>query len=262
MSIDYLKTKHPHERDARIFFDEEPHIYYVDSKAIGCSVTTLVHRFFPKFEPDTIIHRMMNGRNWNSSNKYYGMTPDEIKQTWENLGKEATTEGTKLHKSIEVYYNNMHSNPSFCLPSDDEQSDEYKMFLNFAKEHTHLKPYRTEWEVFDETSDIAGSIDMIFENDDGTLSIYDWKRTKEIKLKNPYKSKGFSHLQNFDDCNYIHYSLQLNIYKYILEKHYGVHIRDMFLVCMHPTYTNYKKYEVCYLQPVVENIFNDLKESF
>ena len=44
-----------------------------------------------------------------------------------------------------------------------------------------MKPYRTEMMVFDEHVKIAGSIDMLFENKDKTLSIYDWKRSKKIK---------------------------------------------------------------------------------
>ena len=42
-----------------------------------------------------------------------------------------------------------------------------------------MEPYRTEWMVYDEDLRFAGSIDMIFKNKDGTLEIYDWKRTNE-----------------------------------------------------------------------------------
>jgi hypothetical protein len=43
-----------------------------------------------------------------------------------------------------------------------------------------LIPYRSEWMVFWEEMKISGSIDMIFENPDGTILIYDWKRCREI----------------------------------------------------------------------------------
>jgi hypothetical protein len=36
------------------------------------------------------------------------------------------------------------------------------------------------------------------------------------------------------NSNYWHYSLQLNMYKRILEKNYNKKIKDMFLVCLHP----------------------------
>ena len=50
-----------------------------------------------------------------------------------------------------------------------------------------MTPYRTEWMIWDKDHKLAGSIDMIFENEDGTLSIYDWKRSKEIKKQNKWQ---------------------------------------------------------------------------
>ena len=41
----------------------------------------------------------------------------------------------------------------------------------------------------------------------------------------------FSHL---DDCAGNHYRLQLNCYKFILEKYYGFFVVDMYVVCTHP----------------------------
>ena len=56
----------------------------------------------------------------------------------------------------------------------DEQV-EWEYFLQFVGDHPELKPYRTEWMIYDEDLKLAGSIDMVYENADGTLSIYDWK---------------------------------------------------------------------------------------
>lgn len=247
--MDHLKKLNPHERDDHIVFDEEPHIYYVYGDPTNTSVTTLVHKYFPKFNPDLVISRMMRSKNWPNS-KYYGMTADEIKEQWSQNGLDATTKGTYLHKSIEAFYNNQ--------PVSDNDTPEYTMFLQFYNDHKELlEPYRTEWEVYDEDLHIAGSIDMVFRNkDDDTLSIYDWKRSKEIKMSNPYGGRGFTPLNKFHDCNYIHYSLQLNIYKRILETKYGKTIRDMYLVCLHPNYDKYMKYQVMDMQTYVGDILN------
>ena len=110
-------------------------------------------------------------------------------------------------------------------------------------------------------ANLAGSIDMVFKNvDDDTYSIYDWKRTKEIK-KYGFGKKGKYSMHNYHDCNFTHYSLQLNIYKYILEKYYGIKIRDMFLICMHPTYVTYQKYQTLDLQEEV-TIIMSARENF
>ena len=87
----------------------------------------------------------------------------------------------------------------------------------------------------------AGSIDMVYENPDGTLSIYDWKRSKEIKKTDPWVK--FSHTECIDhlpDTNFWHYSLQLNTYKAILEAKYNKKVTDLYLVCLHPNNKNKK----------------------
>tara|TARA_Y100000389_G_scaffold134961_1_gene132471 strand:+ start:19638 stop:20441 length:804 start_codon:yes stop_codon:yes gene_type:complete len=250
-----LERLNLHERDEDIVFDEEPHIYYIKNKPVSISVTSLVHKYFGKFNADLIISRMMRGKNWESS-KYYGMTADEIKQQWTNSGNEATYHGTIMHKAIECFYNNEPAESP-----EHVETVEYKQFEIFYKDHKDsLKAYRTEWVVYDEDIDLAGSIDMVFENtEDGTLSIYDWKRSKEIKTSNTY-SKGIGVMSHLPDCNYIHYSLQLNIYKYILETKYDKIVRDMFLVVMHPLYKTYMKYEVMDLQQEVKTIMDERKE--
>jgi hypothetical protein len=40
-----------------------------------------------------------------------------------------------------------------------------------VKDTSHLKPYRTEWTIYDEELKIAGSIDMVYEKPNGTLAI-------------------------------------------------------------------------------------------
>lgn len=66
-----------------------------------------------------------------------------------------------------------------------------------------------------------------------SLIIVDYKSNKEIKFK-PYKGQKMTGvLSHLDDCNYIHYSLQLNGYQYILEKKAGLKLNnEHFLVWM------------------------------
>ena len=133
MSLDYLANKNPHERDSHITFDEGPHIYTIDGDSNFTSVTTFNHKQFEHFDPDKIINNMMKSSKW-QNNKYYGMTKQEIKDLWDNNGKEASEAGTKMHYDIECYYNNI---------QNDNDSVEYKYFLEFAKDHMHLVPYST-----------------------------------------------------------------------------------------------------------------------
>ena len=91
-------------------------------------------------------------------------------------------------------------------------------------------------ECYYEDFKIAGSIDMIFINEDGTLSIYDWKRCKNIEKFNNFGKKCLvQHLKHISDTNYWHYTFQLNIYKFILESKYGFTVKDLHLVVIHLT---------------------------
>jgi ATP-dependent exoDNAse (exonuclease V) beta subunit len=114
-------------------------------------------------------------------------------------------------------------------------SEEWDFFLKFIKDNPDLKPYRTEWTIYHEELKLAGSIDMVYENPDGSLKIYDWKRSKEISKINNFNKYAItecvSHLQ---DANYWHYSLQLNTYKAILEEKYGKKVTDLYLIRLHP----------------------------
>jgi hypothetical protein len=68
---------------------------------------------------------------------------------------------------------------------------------------------------------------------DGTLAIYDWKRIEEVKTENRFQS-GLGPVAHLPDTNYWHYSLQLNVYRYIIQKHYGYTVSELALVVLHP----------------------------
>ena len=253
--ISYLKQKHPHPRDRRIAFDAGPHVYTIDNdpSVKYTSVTTWNHTHFDHFDADAIIQRMMSGKNWPQS-KYYGMTRDQIKAGWDKNRDEAACAGTAMHYNIECAYNGS------SLDDVDDDSVEFGYFRRFYSDHSDLlEPFRTEWTIFHEEMRLSGSIDMVFRNlDDGTYSIYDWKRSKEIK-KTSFggafaKTPEIEHLP---DSNYWHYSLQLNTYKTILEQKYGMIIRDMFLVCLHPDNANksYMKIKVADLSEEMRALF-------
>jgi hypothetical protein len=88
---------------------------------------------------------------------------------------------------------------------------------------------------------------------DGTFAIYDWKRAKEMKMENPF-SNGYGPAKDLPDCNYWHYTLQLNVYRWLLEKHYGLKISEMALVVLHPNNNNYKRFKLNRLEEEVEEM--------
>jgi len=240
----YLATKNAHPRDEFITFEPEPHIYTVcGERGTYTSVTTWNHHHFSKFDADKIIDGMMkNPRNLNDPNwKYKGMTKEEIKAMWAVNGASASGSGTQTHDDIEKFYNGL-----------DVQNDtlEFQYFKKFVADHPELVPYRTEWMIYYEELKISGSIDMVFENPDGTIQIYDWKRTKEIKHEDTFGKFAMTPcISHLPDTNFWHYSLQLNVYKTILEHKYGKKVTDLYLVVVHPdnAYNTYERIKVPFL---------------
>lgn len=260
----YLQEKNPHPRDKHVTFYDPTHTYTIDlidenGKSFKddtfTSVTTWNHSHFSGFDADKIITKMMNSPKW-KSNKYYGMTREEIKASWDKNRDEAAEAGTKLHYDIECYYNNVE------VIND---SIEFEWFLRFEHHRTkeggfapHLRPYRTEMIVYDEDLRLVGSVDMIFEAQDGTLQIYDWKRCKEIKYTNPWASSHVKCIEYIPDSNFWHYALQLNTYKEILERKYDKKVTALYLVCLHPENKN-KSFEMIKI-PFLKKEMNDLFE--
>jgi hypothetical protein len=187
------------------------------------------------------------------------MTADAIKTQWSDSANEASTAGTRMHLDIE-HYNN--AEPVGNLEGDGwvpNASVEWDFFLSYEKNFRKKKgfvPYRTEWLVFKEDIKLAGSIDMLYLKPDGSLAIYDWKRAKEIKFENSFQQMR-PPLDNLPDTNYWHYSLQLNIYRRILEELYGFHVSEMALVVLHPNNRSYKVIQLNRMDEEITAMFQD-----
>lgn len=220
------------------------------------SVTTMIHGLFSHFDADEIIDKMMRSKNWKDPNyKYYGMTREEIKAMWNKKKNESAGAGTNMHYDIECYWNGLEV---------VNESLEYQYFKEFVRDFPDLKPYRTEWMVYYEDVKLSGSIDMIFENPDGTIQIYDWKRCQEIQYDNAFGKNAIAKcIQHLPDTNFWHYSLQLNTYKKILEDKYGKKVTDMYLICIHPDnpYKKYDRIQVPVLEAELNDLFDMLKEK-
>lgn len=273
-----LSNKNVHKRDKNIQFFEKGHKYVIltDKDSKYTSVTTWIHSHFPKFDSDGIIDSMMKGKNWKEGHKYWGKTKEDIKQMWNKNSSSVSEAGTNMHYEIECFMNNSqmistnyrHKElyENYILENTKEkhlnQSLEWQYFIEFVKDHPDLKPYRTEWIIYQEDLKLAGSIDMVYENPDGTLTIYDWKRCKEItKVNNWNKFATTPSICQIPDSNFWHYAIQLNTYKSILESKYNKKVTELYLVRLHPD-SETKTYELLKVPDLsceVNELLNNIK---
>jgi len=279
MNANNLSIQNAHPRDANIRFQEEGHKYTIltDPTSKYTSCTTWNHSHFAKFDADAVVASMMKGKNWNPANKYWGMTADQIKQQWASSGQAAAQAGTQMHYQIECFMNNprlssspyTHKDLYHDFMGDDGtatrattgETTEFMFFIEFIRNTPNLVPYRTEWLIYDEQVKISGSVDMVYENqEDGTLAIYDWKRSAKIEKTNGWgKTATTECISHLPDTNFWHYALQLNTYKTIIERNDRRKVSALFLVRLHPDNPN-KSYELLRV-PVLEeemaNLFDE-----
>lgn len=250
-----LALHNAHPRDADIFFDEEPHLYY--GVAFGfCSITTFIGTKFPKFISAQVLKRIFKDidRNPEYQRFVYGSDGNkkseaEIKAgilaSWEANRVRASSLGTRMHRQIELFYNDR---------PPEHMTLEFMYFLNFHHRTQELGwvPLRTEMMVWDEECQLCGSVDMIYKDKDDNkvfgeemidVHVVDWKRSKSIS-KNGYGRCGIGLCSDLPDANFYKYGLQLNFYREILEKNYNVRVLSMRIVVMYPDNTDYQEYEV------------------
>lgn len=249
-----LALRNAHPRDANISFEEEGHIYTVlGERGTYTSVTTWVHQQFPHFDADSIIDNILKSpKREDPRYKYYGKKREDIEAEWEANRVAASSAGTKMHFDIECHYNGIAvSNPSV----------EYSYFEQFLADLPWLEAYRTEWTVYHEELKVSGSIDMVFRDSrDGAFYIYDWKRSKEIKFDDAFCDFATSPaLAGVPNLNFWHYSLQLGIYKAILEEKYGLKIAGMFLIVLHPDHDGYQRIETADMGREIGALFEERK---
>jgi len=271
-----LSFRHRHIRDENIQFFEEGHKYFIksDPESKYTSVTTWNHSHFPHFKADEVIFNMMKGKNWKEGHKYWGMTPEQIKGQWEANKDAVSCAGTDMHFEIECFMNDkrvmceythkelyqIYNCDIIKKGKHDQTTIEWKYFIEFVKDTPDLKPYRTEWTIYHEELKLAGSIDMVYEHPDGSLSIYDWKRSKDITRINTFNKYALTDaICHMPDANFWHYALQLNTYKAILEQKYDKNIKDLYLVRLHPD-NEEKTYELIQI-PVLSKEIKDLFEQ-
>jgi ATP-dependent exoDNAse (exonuclease V) beta subunit len=154
------------------------------------------------------------------------LSPEEIKAKWQANGAEAANRGTWMHYSFEL-----HLNRELLM----DESREFQLFREFLSTLTGYTAYRTEWWIFADKERLAGSIDFAATDARGELLLIDWKRAKNISQKYSNKFRRMKQpLNHLDDISGWHYRLQLNCYKFIIEKYYGMAVSKMLVVCTHP----------------------------
>jgi len=194
-----------HPSGITITFTEEDH-KYVDSRGMPYkSVTTFIHENFPVFDTEGISAKYAAKR---------GLNQEDVKREWKENGERAAAYGTRVHAFAEAKL----CGYEIPQPTDEMDCASFEAVRAYIendllKHNTFLE---SEKIIFSPKLYLSGTIDLLVKDRSGRLFILDWKTNKELKLGNGYQS-GLGCLEHLDDCNFVHYSIQLNLYRRLLE---------------------------------------------
>ena len=244
-----------YEQDQYIDFEPEGHIYTYKGQTRLLPVSSLIAYFFEPFNAEAAAQRQ-----W----ERYGIPVEESLMKWKRIGCLASEVGTFMHEQTEHYFQQgfFDTDYTFCFQDEEEQisiEKEKQHFLHFVADYK-IQPYRQEWPVYDLDLNIAGTIDLICKEADGTFTIYDWKRSgKVVNYQGQPVTEGFNGKMslngiNLPDTAFYHYCLQQNLYRYMLETHYGIRVRGMNLVVLCPDYPTYYVAQVPRMEEVIRQV--------
>ncbi len=215
--------------DKNFVFDESAHSYnYLDSSGKSIqkftSVTQFINTFKPKFDSTFWAKKKAKAR---------GVSPEVILNEWKQISDTALDLGSALHKWIEDYYNGI--NPA--MPTDDILRGRVEAFLELHSSKLYkFRPVHQEFRLFSRKWNIAGTTDAILHLDPNYY-VGDWKTNKKFTTDQDNSGRYQKLLYPFNDYwnNSLNvYSIQLSLYRLIMEEEAGFTTNGAFLVWIGP----------------------------
>jgi hypothetical protein len=172
-------------------FNEEYHAYTVKGEQLT-PVTTYLKRFVKPF----VSHQAASAKA-----KSTGVSKDYYLRRWKLVSEEALALGKRIHLFMEYM--------SPTNPASDGYEQSVVAFFTDLYEEVIAKEMKCYYKG------LAGTVDLITLNEDGTLNLYDFK-TGNIHKEG--MSKMLAPFDSYKETAINKYSIQLHLYKWIIEK--------------------------------------------
>lgn len=194
----------------------------------------------------------------------FNKTRKEIQKGYDDERNKSCERGTKIHSNFEEMY--------YTSEKQDLKKFGLGGVFTCKKGYYELdleKGVYPEFLVSLKSSDgilrVAGQIDLLIK-DGNDIIIVDYKTNKEIKKHSYFDKNKFSRimmkypLNNIEDCNFYHYSLQLSTYAYLLQQiKPELNIKKLMLIHIDHD-DKITEYTVDYLKNDVERMLKHYKK--
>lgn len=239
-------------------FFEDGHYYTYKDVKVGISTTGLIHQYSHDFDKFTVSADVARKQ---------GITQYEVLEQWRIENLHSTIKGSMIHEFAQSLWE--HKDYIFTYDNIPNEIDLNRLqkeleimsrqainFYNDYKDYYDL----VGCEIYLGSTDFdeCGATDMILINKyTNDLLIIDFKSNKKIDYEAFRHQKMKVPLQKYDDCNYIHYSLQLNAYAYKLEYITQLKAKDKLIIYFDCLKDNYEVIEVLEMKKEIKEIYEN-----
>lgn len=240
------------------FFDST-HTYYYKGNKVSISTTGLIHQYSNEFDKWEMSANVARKR---------GVSQIDVLKEWEIENLHSTIKGSMIHEFAQSLWE---GNKNYIFKYDNlpdlinkrrlqeelcRMSGQAINFYNDYKDMYDLIGCEIYLGVPD--FDECGATDMLLMNKfTKELLVIDFKSNKKIDYESYGHKKMKVPLQKYEDCNYIHYSLQLNAYAYKIEYMTGLKVKDKLLIYFDCNKDNYEVIEPLELRKEVVEIYEN-----
>lgn len=205
-----------------LVFEPQSHSYTSIDKADNTSwtsVTTLIGHLKQPFDAKKVAEKSSKSKK----GKWAGMSVEKIQKAWKDEADRACNLGNWYHDQREADITACDTIVRYgkelpvIRPLFNEQGHKV------APSQKLIDGIYPEHMVYLRSAGICGQSDLI-EVANGVVNVGDYKTNKEIKSESFVNWEGVSQKMNkpvshLDDCNLLHYTLQLSIYMFMILKH-------------------------------------------
>lgn len=258
-NIEDIKNKIK-ETFGKYTFIENGHYYLCNGKRVGISTTGLISQYEQEFDSESTSLMVAQKR---------GVTQSQVLEEWRIENLHSTIKGSMVHEFAQSLWEGKEYKFDFSnipqeIDIDRLKKDIEKLIpqaINFYNDYKDMyELIGCEIYLGDEEYDECGATDQILYNKyTGGIAIIDYKTNKEIKRESYRHKKMLVPLQKYDDCNYIHYSIQLSGYKFKFEKNTKLKVDETFIVYFNINADNYEIIEPLDMSFETKLIYNNRK---
>lgn len=218
--------------DMMVRFNAENHEYFTREGIKLKSVSQLIKVFIPQFEADKISSIMARAKA-----KEDGISEAEAKRIilseWDEKRESAGTYGTGIHDNLEKFLLTGKCDPEYAKAGETIHQLVKGSYRYFCEQRLYSIPFG-----------IAGTADLVVQRQktkNSLIDFFDYKtnqskgivfdsigrKTEDLRHYNRMMLPPLDHLE---DCNYVHYCLQLSSYAYMAESTWGIKVGRLAII--------------------------------